>query len=79
MATHGGGGSHGGADQMGTTPGALATLEIAIAGRGATLTRLQSISIHGQTHRAAWFTPLESSRLEDDVQTFAFGLFLDQA
>src|SRR5450830_401104 len=77
MAMNSCGCGHRRADQMGATTRTLASLKIAIAGGGATLTWLQAISIHGQAHGAAWFAPFETSRLENLMQAFAFGLFLD--
>jgi hypothetical protein len=57
----------------------LAAFKISIAGAGATLAGFESVSVHGQAHRAAWFTPFKACSFENFVQTFALGLFLHQA
>src|SRR5664279_6488640 len=58
--------------------GALATLEIAVAGRRAALARLEPVGVHRQAHRTAGLAPFEARALEDEVEAFALGLFLDQ-
>jgi hypothetical protein len=50
-------------------PFSLASFEIAIAGRGAALSRFEFVGIHGQAHAAARFAPIESSLDEDAIQT----------
>ena len=57
---HRGGGGHGGADQVGAPALALAPLEVAVGGGGATLPRLQAVGVHGQAHGAAGLAPLET-------------------
>ena len=59
---------------MGAAAAALAALEIAVAGRGAALARLQLVGVHRQTHRAACQTPLEPRVEENLRQPFRFGL-----
>ena len=78
MACQSGGGGHRRADQMGSTTGALAAFEVAVAGRCATLAGLETVGVHRQTHAAAWLAPLETGSLEDLVQPFGFGLHFDQ-
>src|SRR6267142_2075505 len=48
----------------------LPPFEVAIASRSATLTRLQNVRIHSQTHRASRLTPLESRVEEYSIQPF---------
>src|ERR1700727_3080649 len=74
-----GGGGHGGRHEMGAASIALAALEIAVRGRGATLARLELVGVHGEAHRAAGLAPLEASGEEDLVETLSLGLRLDQA
>ena len=50
MSCDGGGGGHGGTDEVGATAASLAALKVAIAGRSATLTWLQPVSVHAQAH-----------------------------
>ena len=79
MTMDGSGRCHGRTDQMSTSSVALTSFKVTVAGRGATLAWLQAIGIHGQTHRATWFTPLESGRTENLIQAFVLGLLFDQA
>jgi hypothetical protein len=62
------GGGHGRADQVGAPAGALAAFEVAVAGGGAALARLQPVGVHRQAHAAARLAPLEAGGLEDLVQ-----------
>jgi 3-isopropylmalate/(R)-2-methylmalate dehydratase large subunit len=57
----------------------LATLEVAVRGRGAALAGLQPIGVHGEAHRAALDAPFEAGFPEDPVQAFLLGLGLHQA
>src|SRR3546814_8548171 len=57
----------------------LTAFKIAVRGGCATLAGLQTIGVHGQTHRASWFAPLEAGLNKYLVKTFLFGLQLDQA
>src|SRR3974390_2469373 len=57
---------------------ALATLEIAVRGRGAPLLRLQLVRIHRKAHRAARLAPFETGLDEDLVEPFRFGLCLHE-
>src|SRR6201981_1019978 len=50
------------AHQMRPATASLPALEISIAGRGATLARLQDIGIHSQAHGTARFAPLKTRR-----------------
>ena len=49
-----------GAHQVGAAAGALAALEVAVRGRGATLARRQPVGVHGQAHGAARLAPFEA-------------------
>ena len=68
---------HGRTDEVRATASALAALKIAVAGRSATLARLQSVGVHGQSHAAPRLPPFKARRLENGIQSFAFGLRLD--
>src|SRR3546814_20866045 len=57
----------------------LTAFKIAVRGGCATLAGLQTIGVHGQTHRASWFAPLEDGLNNYLVPTFLFGLQLDPA
>src|SRR5574337_1241450 len=52
------GGRHHGTHQMRAPAPALSAFKVAVAGRGATLTRLKDIGIHSEAHRAARFTQI---------------------
>ena len=67
-------GGHGGADQVGAATLALASLEVAVGGRRASLARLELVWVHAQTHRTAGLTPLGTSGAEDLVETLLGGL-----
>src|SRR4029078_4553644 len=57
---------------------ALATLEVAIARRGAPLAGRQGVGVHAQTHRATGAAPLEPGGGEDLVEALLLGLDLDR-
>ena len=59
--------------------GALTTFEVAVARGGAALPRFQHIGIHGEAHAATRFSPLETRRREDAIESFGFGQPLHQA
>src|ERR1035438_8554698 len=61
---------HHGANQMRPPPTPLPPFKIAVAGRGATLSRLQDVRIHSQTHRASRLSPLKPGILKNPVQAF---------
>ena len=67
-------GGHGGADKVGPSTGALAALEVAVAGAGGALAGLEPVGIHRQAHAATRLPPLGAGLGEDAVQTFNFGL-----
>src|SRR2546428_14041447 len=58
---------------------ALAALEVAVGGRGATLAGREPVRIHAEAHRAAGLAPLEAGIAEDAVEALALGLLLHQA
>src|ERR1035437_2906227 len=60
-----GGGCHGWRDEGGAALESLATLEIAVRGRGAALFRQQLVGIHRQAHRAARLRRFESGLSEN--------------
>src|SRR5205807_3125592 len=72
MTGDGGGRGHRGTDEMSTSAASLAALKIAIAGRGTAFAFAKPITIHGNTHAAACFTPFETSLAEDICQTLFF-------
>src|SRR5215472_8167263 len=57
---------------------ALATFEVAVARRRATLARLEPVGVHRQAHRTSRFAPLEAGALEDLIEPFALGLLLHE-
>ena len=66
-------------DEVGATPSTLTSFEVAVAGAGATLTRLELVGIHGEAHRAPRLPPVKAGFAEDLRQALGFGLLLDQA
>src|SRR5215210_2206925 len=56
---------------------ALASLEVAIAGRGAPLARLQNVGVHAEAHRAPRVAPVKACLCEDLGESFFLGLLLD--
>src|SRR6185312_9724117 len=68
-----GGSRHLRADQVGAPALALATLEIAVRGRGAALPFAQGVGVHAQAHRAARLAPFEAGAAEDVVEPLGFG------
>ena len=74
VAGDGGGGGHGGRNQVGAAPLALPAFEVAIAGRGTALARRELVGIHGQAHAAAGLAPFEAGLAKDPVKPFALGL-----
>src|SRR4051812_38777261 len=64
--------------QVSTAAPSLSSFKVAVAGGGATFSRLQDVGIHSQAHRASGFTPFESSFAKNFVQAFLFSnLFYD--
>ena len=63
---------------MGTTTLPLAAFKVAIRCGRTTLTRLETVGIHGQTHGTTRITPFKTGIQKDFVQAFFFGLSLDQ-
>ena len=78
MSGDGGGGGHGGADQVGASTASLTALEVAVAGGGATLAGLQNIRIHAEAHGASGLAPFGSGFEEDAVETLALGELLNR-
>src|SRR6185295_6262662 len=64
--------SHHRTDEVRASASALTALEVAIAGRRATLARLQDVGIHSQTHRASRFAPLKSRFMKNLIEALAF-------
>src|SRR5262245_42405717 len=62
---------------MRATAASLTSFKVAVARRSTTLSRLQYVGIHSQTHRTASFTPFESRFTEDFIESFLFGCLLD--
>src|SRR5690242_14858459 len=50
----------------------LASLEVAITRRGATLTRLQNIGVHPQAHRTSSLAPLKPRLVKNPIEPLAF-------
>src|SRR3954466_6040652 len=64
--------------QVSTATPSLSSFKVAVAGGGATFSRLQDVGVHSQAHRASGFTPFESSFAKNFVQAFLFSnLFYD--
>src|SRR5437762_8393760 len=63
---------------MRTATRALASLEVAIGRRGATLSRRKTVRVHTEAHRAAGLAPFEAGFAEDAIEAFAPPLLLDQ-
>ena len=78
MAGDGGGGGHGGADQVGAAARSLAALEVAVAGAGRALTGLELVGVHGQAHAASGLPPFGAGLEKDAVQALGFGLVPDR-
>src|SRR5512134_752402 len=76
MAGHRSRGRHLRADQVGASAGSLASLEVAVGGRGAALARREFVVVHAEAHRAAGLAPLEPGVPEDAVEALALGLLL---
>src|SRR5262245_3643426 len=60
-----GGGRHRGRHQVGAPLVALATLEVAVRGRGAALAGRELVWVHGEAHRAARLAPFEAGLHKD--------------
>src|SRR6059058_1648366 len=73
VSRHGGGGGHGGADEVRAPALALSALEVAVARRGAALARTQDVGVHPQAHRAAGLAPLEARLTKHRVKPLGFG------
>src|SRR4051812_24575496 len=70
-------GGHLRADQVGAAAGALASLEVAVRGRGAAFARLQDVRVHPEAGGATRLPPLETRRLEDLVEALLLSLGFD--
>src|SRR5262245_6464796 len=69
-------GGHGWRHEVRPAPLALTAFEVAVAGAGATLARLQLVGIHRQAHAAAGLAPVKSCFLENLVEPLCFRLLL---
>ena len=78
LTDDGGGGGHDGGHQVGAALGTLTTLEVAVAGGGATLLGGEDVGVHAEAHGATSLAPLETGLLEDLVETLGLGLVLDE-
>src|SRR5437764_13556656 len=72
-----GGGGHHRADQVRASASPLSAFKVSIAGRGATLARLQDVRVHSQTHRTAALAPFKTCVEKDAIKPFGFGGALD--
>src|SRR4051812_36185494 len=68
------GSRHRRADEMGASPGALPSLEVAIRRRRAALAGIELVRVHAEAHGAARLAPLEACVAEDPVRAFSLGL-----
>ena len=73
----GGRGGDGRRHQVGAPALALPALEVAVAGGGRPLPRLQLVGVHAQAHRAARAAPLGAGVEEHPVEALGLGLRLD--
>src|SRR3954470_18889720 len=78
VARDGGGGGHGGADEVGPAAGPLTPLEVAVARAGRALAGGELVGVHRQAHAAARLTPLDAGRGEDLVEPLGLGLVADR-
>src|SRR5205085_6913122 len=62
--------SHHRADEMRASATTLPPFEVSITRRRATLTRLQDVGVHPQTHRTSRFAPFKSRLVKDAVESF---------
>ncbi len=76
VAGDGGGGGHCGADEMRASVASLAAFEIAIAGGGATLTRLEHVGIHARHIEQPDSRHSKPASLKISSQSFFFSLLL---
>src|SRR3954449_11830065 len=76
VALDGGRRGHLRADEVGAPAAALASLEVAVRGRGAALAGLEDVGVHAQAHRAARAAPVEARGAEDLVEALLLGLLL---
>src|SRR3954447_14367829 len=76
VALDGGRRGHLRADEVGAPAAALASLEVAVRGRGAALAGLEDVGVHAQAHRAARAAPVEAGSAEDLVEALGLGLGL---
>src|SRR5699024_8258323 len=60
-------------DQMSATTLALSSLEIAVRGGCAALSRTELVRVHAQTHRATRLTPFRTRSDECSVESFRLG------
>src|SRR6266511_4061172 len=77
VAGDGGGGGHGRAHEMRAGALALASLEVAVGGRGDALAFARRVAVHPDAHGAAGLTPLEAGCRENLVEAFGLGGALD--
>src|SRR5262249_488179 len=72
------GNRHGRRHKMRSASCSLSPFKITITGRCATFPSLEHISVHGQTHAAAWLAPFEAGCREHTIETLFFSLLFDQ-
>src|SRR5262245_3507597 len=72
-------GGHGRRDEVRAPAETLASLEVAVRGRGAALARLELVRVHGEAHGATGLTPFEAGLDEYLVEPLGFGGLLHEA
>src|SRR5258706_4625289 len=71
-------GRHRRADEMRAGVAALASLEVAVRGRGTALAWRNAVRVHAEAHGTAGLAPLKTRCDEDPVQPLGFGLLFDE-
>lgn len=63
---------------MRTATSTLTAFKIAVGSGGATLTGFELVRVHAKAHRAACFSPVKASILEDAVKALLLSLLADK-
>jgi hypothetical protein len=56
----------------------LTSFKVSVGSRSTSLSRLELVGVHTQTHGTTSFSPVEAGLLENDIQSFSLGLLLDE-
>mmetsp|Transcript_6378 Transcript_6378/g.13298 ORF Transcript_6378/g.13298 Transcript_6378/m.13298 type:complete len:200 (+) Transcript_6378:144-743(+) len=63
---------------MSPSPIALTTFKVTIGRGGTSFLWFEFVRVHGQTHGTSRFPPIKAGGRQDLIQSFFFGLFLDE-